>query len=74
MTSKEYLVHFDHIIAFDEEPPGEAWDRILDAFIEAVEKEGASTGGGMHEHGSIRACCEEGATVCQECLEDMEDD
>lgn len=73
MENKEYLIHFDHLILFKEKPSEEAWDRILAAFIGAVEKEGAGTCGGMHEHGSVHTCCEEGVTVCQECLEDMHD-
>ena len=71
MTSKEYLLHFDHVIQFDEEPGEEAWYRILDAFIEAAIAEGGSVAGGMHELGTVHTCCEEGVTVCQECLEDI---
>lgn len=73
MENNEHLVHFDHIIVFKEDPEDEAWYRILDAFLEAVEKEGASAGGGMHEYGSVHTCCEEGVTICQECLEDITD-
>ncbi len=74
MEDKEYSIHFDHIIVFKEKPSDEAWNRILDAFIDAVEKEEAGTCGGMHEYGSIHACCEEGVTVCQECFEDITSD
>ena len=74
MGSKEHLIHFDHVIQFRDEPDEEALHRILDAFIDAIEAEGAFCGGGMHELGTVHTCCEEGVTVCQECLEDMSDD
>ena len=74
MENKEYLIHFDHVIEFKEEPKGEAWYRILDAFIEAAMAEGGSVAGGAHEFGTVHTCCEEGVTVCQECFEDMPND
>lgn len=73
MVSKEYLIHFDHVVAFENEPEEEAWDRMLDAFIEAAVAEGGSVFGGVHEFGTVHTCCEENVTVCQECLEDMSD-
>ena len=71
MTNKEHLIHFDHVIQFEEEPSEEVWYRILDAFIDAAVAEGGSVSGGMHVLGTVRTCCEEGVNVCQECLEDM---
>ncbi len=74
MENREYLIHFDHVLQFDEEPDEEAWYRILDSFIDIVAKEGGSASGGMHELGTIHTCCKEGVTVCQECLEDISSD
>lgn len=72
--NKEYLLHFDHIIVFKQKPDNEVWNRILDAFMGAVDKEGAYAGGGIHELGSVHTCCEEGINVCQECLKVMKND
>jgi len=51
--------------------PDEAIDRIMDALIDAVEKEKASLAGGIHVYGSNRNCCEEGINTCRECLEEI---
>jgi len=52
------LVCFNMVIDFHENQDEEAWYRVLDAFIEAVEAEGACAGGGMHVTGSLPpGCC-----------------
>lgn len=47
---------FNFLINFKDNEDPEAWYRILEAFIMAVEKEGACTGGGMHALGSVVTC------------------
>jgi len=66
-----YYIHFNQIIMFKEKPADKAWDRILDAFIGAVEKENANPSGEMHEYGSVHACCGEGVDICQGCLKNI---
>lgn len=56
MSSESNLVCFKFVIDLKDNKDPEAWDRILDAFIEAVEKEDAVTGGGMHPLGSSKYC------------------
>lgn len=48
-NGSDNLACFSYVIDFHDNKDPEAWNRILDAFIDAVEKEGACTGGGMHE-------------------------
>lgn len=64
------LICFNFVIDLHENRDPEAWDRILDAFIAAVEKEGASAGGGLHPTGSSLKWC----TGCQDFEEDLDDD
>lgn len=60
--SSSNLVCFSFVIDLDDNSDPEAWDRILDAFIAAVEKENGHTGGGMHVTGS----CEDWCIDCRE--------
>jgi hypothetical protein len=60
------LICFNFVVDLHDNHDPEAWNRILDAFIEAVEKEGACAGGGIHPTGSSLDWC----TGCQ----DFEDD
>lgn len=48
--------HFDHVI---QHATPEQMDRIVDVFIEAVEKEGLYCGGGFHPVGRCQACRQE---------------
>ena len=48
--------HFDHIVAG---ATSEQMDRIVDAFIDAVEKEGLYCGGSFHPVGRCDDCREE---------------
>ncbi|KKN00860.1 hypothetical protein LCGC14_1133580 [marine sediment metagenome] len=59
MNSENNIVCFNHVIDFKDNTDPEAWYRILEAFIKAVEKEGASAGGGMHSYGSTKYCCKQ---------------
>jgi len=60
------LICFSFVIDLHENRDPEAWDRILDAFIEAVEEEGGCAGGGIHETGSN--------PLCDVCRDDFKDD
>ena len=55
------LVCFGMVIDFHENYDEEAWYRVLDAFIDAVEAEGACAAGGMHATGSMPP------GFCQDC-------
>jgi hypothetical protein len=48
--------HFDHVV---QNASAEQTDRIWDAFIDAVEKEGLYCGGGLHPVGRCKACKDE---------------
>ena len=53
--------HFDYILGSHDKKDisEEALDRILDNFIEGVEKENCGVGGGVHEAGKLDTCdCE----------------
>lgn len=50
------LICFSFVIDLHENKDPEAWDRILDKFIEAVEAEGACAGGGIHVTRSNKYC------------------
>lgn len=65
----ENLVCFNFVIDLHDNQDHAAWDRILDAFLEAVEKENACAGGGMHPTGSNKHC-----DICQLATEDANDD
>lgn len=56
MNSKDNLICFKFVIDLQDNKDPEAWDRILDAFIEAVEKENAVAGGGIHLLGTNEYC------------------
>lgn len=62
MTHKENdnLICFNFVIDLHDNHDPDAWDRILDAFIEAVEREGAGAGGGLHPTGTNKYC-----DICQ---------
>lgn len=49
--------HFDHAI---QAATPEQMDRIVEAFIDAVEKEGLYCGGGFHPVGRCEMCRQEG--------------
>jgi hypothetical protein len=59
--SEENLICFNFVINLRDNQDPEAWDRILDTFIEAVEKEGGGAGGGVHQTGANPLC-----EVCRE--------
>ena len=59
------LVCFNFVIDLHNNSDPVAWNRILTAFIEAVEKENGSAGGGMHPTGSNALC-----DICQGDLDD----
>jgi len=59
------LLCFNFVIDLHDNLDPKAWDRILDAFIEAVEKENACAGGGIHPTGTNKYC-----QLCQEGLDD----
>jgi hypothetical protein len=60
MTSTtDNIVCFKFVIDFRGNKDPEAWDRVMDAFIDAVEKEGAGAGGGMHPLGTNKNSCED---------------
>lgn len=59
------LICFSFVIDLHDNHDPQAWDRILDAFIDAVEKENACAGGGMHPTGSNKYC-----DNCREILDD----
>ena len=61
----ENLICFNFVIDLHGNQDPDAWDRILDAFLEAVEKEGGGAGGGIHRTGTNKFC-----DICQ----DEEDD
>lgn len=65
MPKENETVCFSFVIQFRGEHDEGAWERILDAFIVAVERENAGAGGGMHLTGTNRFC-----TDC----EDFDDD
>ena len=73
-NKKLKVIHLDATIekndgSFFEE---DAVDRIMDAIIDAVEKENTGTGCGMHEYGENRMCqCCEEVTVCNNCLKEI---
>ena len=48
--------HFDHVV---QDATTEQMDRIVDAFIDAVEKEGLYCGGSFHPVGRCDDCREE---------------
>lgn len=52
----ENLICFSFVVDLRENYAPEAWDRILDAFIKAVEKEGGGAGGGIHQTGTNKLC------------------
>lgn len=52
----ENLICFNFVIDLHDNHDPDAWDRILDAFIDAVEKEGACAGGGLHQTGTNKFC------------------
>jgi len=56
MTDGDNLVCFRFVIDLRGNKDPEAWDRILDSFINAVVEEGGGSGGGMHALGSNRYC------------------
>lgn len=57
MTSTtDNIVCFKFVIDFQDNRDPAAWDRVLDAFIDAVEKENAVTGGGLHPIGTNKYC------------------
>jgi len=56
MTSADNIVCFKFLVDFRSNKDPEAWDRVMDAFITAVEKENAAAGGGMHPLGSNKQC------------------
>lgn len=64
------LICFNFVIDLHGNRDPGAWDRILDAFIDAVEAEGASAGGGIHPTGSCLKWCPD----CQDFEEDLDDD
>lgn len=59
MNSKNNIVCLNLVIDFKDNTDPEAWMRILVATTDAVEKEGASAGGGMHPYGSTKYCCKQ---------------
>jgi len=69
------LVCFNHIIDLHDNHDEEAWLRILDKFIEAVEAEGGCAAGGMHPAGDNPLCgCCGPSKLCFECGKELEDD
>lgn len=58
--------HFDHIV---ERASTEQMHRILDAFIDAVEKEGLYCGGGLHPTGGCANCKDEDEAPARKRLE-----
>lgn len=58
--------HFDHIV---ERAATEQMHRILDAFIDAVEKEGLYCGGGLHPIGGCESCKDEDEAAARKRLE-----
>ena len=53
---EDNLICFNYIINLKDNKDPEAWWRILDAFINAVERENAGACGGMHPLSSNKYC------------------
>ncbi len=59
MNSENNVVCLNLVIDFKNNTNPEAWIRILSATTDAIEKEGASSGGGMHFYGTTKYCCKQ---------------
>lgn len=64
---EDNLVCFSFVIDFKDNTDPESWDRVLDALIDAVERENVGAGGGMHPLGSNKYCED-----CRDAREDSE--
>lgn len=72
MSNQENLICFSFVVDLRENRDPEAWDRILDAFIDAVEKEKGGAGGGIHETGTNPMCQDCGPVkTCFECGKEL---
>ncbi len=58
-------VCFNYVVEIEEASAGEKIERIWEGFIEAVEAEGGSAGGGHHNTGDQPVSCE----TCKEAID-----
>jgi len=75
VVKEENIICFSFVVDLHENRDPEAWNRLIDAFIDAVEKEGGSAAGGVHQTGTNPMCQDCGPIdLCFECRKKLDNE